>query len=191
MAKIDSELGRFISHWQVRIPVGADVASDDDFRRYVSGLAIGNGVYSLFPKTEHEKWRRLIGELFPRFGNRVEPVGHDWLGRLFVLDQTGGEDDGCTLLLAPCTGDRFVIPAGFREFHGCVLVDQIEEALDAAAFAAWSKENGPLTANQCVGFKTPLVLGGKANPSNYEVADVEIYWALLSQITLQVRGPWY
>ncbi len=42
--------------------------------------------------------------------------------------------------------------------------------------------------DECVGYQTPLFLGGVDATTNLEICDVDVYWTLSAQILAQVGG---
>ena len=56
-------------------------------------------------------------------------------------------------------------------------------------FGDWARGNEtalPLRHDQCVGYKVPLILGGRDEVDNLEVTDMEVYWSLSAQMSSQV-----
>jgi len=45
-----------------------------------------------------------------------------------------------------------------------------------------------LRLDQCVGYITPLFLGGQDEFENFEISDLEVYWAINGQILEKTRG---
>lgn len=59
-------------------------------------------------------------------------------------------------------------------------IDYFEEALGILHLEGLNK-------NQCVGYKLPLFLNGKADSSNYEIIDIGVYWDTQYQIFNQIK----
>jgi Domain of unknown function (DUF1851) len=184
-------VNRFCSRWELA-PLSEVVNGDfvGKFRGAYSTWVLCDGAYVLFSNDEVDRYNKLIGEFFPAKVGQVVSVGRDWLGRFFAIDKSGGEDDGSVLLLDPCTGDIFVIPVDFIAFHDDILVDQLNAALEFDKFVQWVDNNRRPDRGECVGYKVPLVLGGLDEPNNQELANVDVYFDILLQVTLQTRGGW-
>ena len=74
------------------------------------------------------------------------------------------------------------------DYHNITLIYE-SDILDAIYFKEALQTLGlvGLNSGQCVGYKLPLFLNGKADSSNYEIIDVEIYWDTQFQIFNQIK----
>jgi hypothetical protein len=39
--------------------------------------------------------------------------------------------------------------------------------------------------NECVGYRTPLFLGGSDDVANLEISDIDVYWTIMGQLRLK------
>lgn len=116
--------------------------------------------------------------------------GFDWLGRQFALDPRRGiAHDPEVLLLEPGTGEALEVPVPYSAFHDYALTQYRESCVLPDFFDAWRSEVGhhDLAFDNCVGYKTPLFLGGLDETSNLEVIDTEVYWSLTGQMLVATR----
>lgn len=127
------------------------------------------------------------------YGNPEIPLtcfGFDWLGRQFALDpRRGSADDPEVLLLEPGTGEAFEVPVPYSIFHDYGLIEYRHDSVLPDFFELWRSEVGhhDLAFEKCVGYKTPLFLGGLDETSNLEVIDTEVYWSLTGQMLVATR----
>jgi hypothetical protein len=95
------------------------------------------------------------------------------------------------LLFDPGAGEALEIPATFAELHDQELVDEADAALAASFFEAWvaaTSSTLPLGVSECVGYRTPLFLGGIDDVSNLDRCDVGVYWSLMGQLRLSTQA---
>ncbi len=80
------------------------------------------------------------------------------------------------MMLEPGTGEALEIPTSFVAFHNEELVDYRDAALASEFFCRWSSaqlEKLPLDHSNCVGYRTPLFLGGSDTLDDLEVVDFD------------------
>jgi hypothetical protein len=162
----------------------------DEFFGNFSGCLFNGGLYRIHPVQDLSKWNQYVSEAFPDFSERIFCFGCDWLGRQFALDNGRVEaEEPLILMLEPGSGDALEIPANFLQFHEDVLVNQSNDALAVDFFNEWISAGNALPKNnQCVGYKTPLFLGGSDTIENLEPTDLEVYWSICGQLLAKVRG---
>lgn len=157
------------------------------FEKY-SGSSFNNGLYRIHKTNEIDKWNDILIESFPKFKNRIECFGYDWLGRHFALDKGRVENgNALILMLEPGTGEVLEIPVNLLDFHNEELVTYTNEALAEDFYFSWINDNQPPDYFQCVGYKKPLFFGGKDDISNLELIDLEVYWGISSQLLGKIR----
>ena len=159
----------------------------------LGGATFGNGLYRLHDPRDINTWNSIVTEAFPEFSRRVWCFGYDWQGSQFALDAARRDprsSEPLVLLFEPGTGEALEIPATFHSFHESELVHNADAALTTTFFEKWARTPGarPLRANECVGLKTPLFLGGIDDVENLEITDLEVYWGISSQLLEQTRG---
>lgn len=161
-----------------------------EFAARWAGCTFERGLYRVHDARSGPKGLQAIEECFPAYRSRAVPFGFDWLGRQLALDPERHEgEESLVLLFEPDTGDVFQVPATFRGFHDEELITNTDAALLDVMFGEWARHNEtalPLRHDQCVGYRIPLVLGGRDEVDNLEVIDLEVYWALSGQIGTQV-----
>ena len=155
----------------------------------ILGKSFNGGLYRTFRAEQVADWTRTIEAIFVNFKGRASCFGYDWLGRVFALDgerQNQGERE--VLMFDPGTGDALEIPGNIVAFHNHILVEMGEAALSEPGFYSWlDAGRTPLWPSQCVGYTTPLFLGGNDVPDNLETTDMDVYWHLTGQLTAQLR----
>src|SRR5947209_8216541 len=152
-----------------------------DFAGRYAGCSFEGGLYRVHSEGSGPRGQQLVSEGFPRFASRAVPFAYDWLGRQFALDDARVQSgESLILMLEPGTGQALEIPLSFRAFHE-QLNELREPALANRFFNEWRAANPeapPLGANECVGYRVPLFLGGADVIDKLEVIDLGVYWAL-------------
>ncbi|MGY4398324.1 hypothetical protein ACVWZA_003530 [Sphingomonas sp. UYAg733] len=165
-------------------------STTQDHARASSPRVFWEGAYRLHRAEDVEKYTTLAIAAFPNFAKRINCFGSSWLGCQFATDETrvvGGEQQ--ILLLEPGTGEALEIPAGLSTFHTGELMTQHDAVAATGFLNKWLVAGGetPLY-DQCVGYRTPLYLGGEDEVSNLVIADFEVYWGMAAQLLEKVRG---
>ncbi|HVX91017.1 MAG TPA: T6SS immunity protein Tdi1 domain-containing protein [Candidatus Paceibacterota bacterium] len=158
--------------------------------RTFGGASFNGGIYRILCSEETDKWDALISEVFPSFGGRTTCFALDWLGRLFALDPARlSSGKPAVVMFEPGTGQSLEIPCNLTQFHESELITYQEQALAKGFYDAWQSKGGPPPSpEQCIGYKVPLFLGGSDTVDNLEVSDLDVYWTIIAQLILQVRG---
>jgi hypothetical protein len=186
-------LGPFIVKFQITAGepgqvAGADAGSVETLLGRFGGCTFERGLYRVHTESSATAATRLVVEAFPEFRDRVSCFGFDWLGRQFAVDSGRGvHGDPEVLMLEPGTGQGLEIPVSFSRFHDEELVDYTNEALAVEFFSEWLSVHGgsAIGFDQCVGYRTPLFLGGRDDVANLELSDVDVYWTIMGQLRLQ------
>lgn len=149
-----------------------------------------DGAYRLHRSEDVTRFTEFAIDAFPDFENRITCFGADWLGRQFATDHARlvrGVPQ--VLMLEPGTGEALEIPVDQACFHGQELVEEPDAAVAHLFFRRWIDAGGARPSyEQCVGYRTPLYLGGTDDLANLEVVDLDVYWTLAAQLLTQVRG---
>ena len=164
-------------------PLSAEFPGNSSAVRFLSkyrGASFNRGLYRLHSGPLQEHWTKVVEAVFPDFEGQIYCFGCDWLGRQFAAKRS---DESAILMFDIDTGKALEIPASFEDFHEIELVDYGNDALAERAFDDWiATQDSRLGNSECVGFKIPLHLGGKDEPSNRDRIDMEVYWAIGAQI---------
>ena len=154
-----------------------------------AGGSFADGLYRIHECSTMWKWIQRAEEAFPDFRNRLFCFGGDWLGRMFSLDfARRGNGQWLVLMLEPGSGTVLEIDAGFMEFHDKELVQYPNEALAVDFFDTWKTSGGASPGfAECIGYKTPLFLGGSDTLLNLGLTDLEVYWSITGQLLSKVR----
>jgi len=156
----------------------------------LGGASFNNGLYRIMTPEIVAWGNAFVANAFTGFSDRVQAFAFDWLGRVFALDSArieGGRPG--VVLFEPGTGEALEIPCNLSTFHENELVDYKEEALAEGFYRRWLANGGAApNVDQCVGYKTPLFLGGKDTIENLEISDLDVYWTLVAQLLAKVRG---
>lgn len=148
------------------------------------------GLYRIHSKQSATEADALIHNYFPDFSQRSRCFAYDWMGCQFAIDSArGAKNDPEILMFEPGTGEVLEIPIALSRFHDEELVTQSEAALSQTFFHEWIESGGVTpTPNQCVGYKTPLFLGGEDDVPNLEISDLDVYWTLMGQLWCALQG---
>jgi hypothetical protein len=146
-----------------------------------------SGAYRLHRPEDIEPFTTFAREAFPHLAGRIKCFASDWLGRQFALDNARVIDgEPQILLLEPGTGQALEIPFDYVAFHAKELVDFPDAAVSYGYFEDWLAGGGAVPDYwQCVGYTTPLYLGGDDSVSNLALQDFAVYWALCGQLLAQ------
>lgn len=185
---------RFLSSFKVTsgpsVIASNATASASDWIDIAGGRAFEGGLYRVHTKADASRADDLVRAAFPEYEGRFACFGRDWLGRQFATDSSrGSESDPEVLLFEPGTGQALQIPVGFSWFHDGELVDSSEAALAPTFFEQWLAVGGAAPSqSECIGYKTPLFLGGRDETENLELSDLDVYWTIMGQLRLQAIG---
>ncbi|OJH42806.1 T6SS immunity protein Tdi1 domain-containing protein [Cystobacter ferrugineus] len=162
----------------------------EEFMARYEGATFDHGLYRVHLREQRTRWTARAEEAFPTLKGRVSCFAYDWLGRQFALDNArrqGGQP--LILLLEIGTGEILEIPLTFADFHENELVDDPDAALLPGLFQDWlALKHNPPRPHECVGYKTPLFLGGADTLDNMESTDMDVYWTLFGQMLAKVRN---
>nr|WP_157850077.1 T6SS immunity protein Tdi1 domain-containing protein [Kitasatospora sp. SID7827] len=166
------------------------VAGGTELMAIGAGSSFGNGIIRIHDAHQSRRAVALIGEVFPEYQGRVIPFAKDWLGRQFAVPTHDGLPTADRILLMePGSGDAFVVDVTLADLFDQEMVEEPDTFLAADLFAEWRRQYpGRVPADECVGFKVPLFLGGQGEVENLEVSDEEVYWGLFGQLRSQVKG---
>lgn len=156
----------------------------------LGGCSFQGGLYRVFTAEQMTSFTELGAVAFPEFAGRIQCFGMDWMGRLFATDSARGlREDPEVLMLEPGTGEVLEIPVALSKFHDEELVDFADAALAVDFYQAWLAKGGRAPAmDECVGYRTPLFLGGVDGITNLEIGDVDVYWTIAAQLLAKTRG---
>lgn len=167
------------------------IASLNVLLRDFGGSSFKQGLYRIIRGQDIPVWNARINLGFPETGGRVTCFGYDWQGSAFAIDnQRLEQGQPGVVLFEPGTGKALKIPANIATFHDALVIENPDAALAANIYTEdWLPSGGPQPAyNQCVGYKTPLFLGGEDDISNMEITDLEVYWHIMGQVIAKVKG---
>jgi hypothetical protein len=169
--------------------LGMDLELTQFFRAY-SGVSFNNGLYRIHLLARMDAWTARVVEAFPGFRDRITCFACDWLGRQFALDHSRMEKAGAMVLMfEPGTGESLDIAASFHTFHNQELVEHANEALALDFRGEWFASGGEIPSLcECIGYITPLFLGGSDSVENLELTDMEVYWSVSAQLISKVRN---
>jgi hypothetical protein len=155
--------------------------------RQFGGCTFDGGLYRVHTSVSAAAATQFVVDAFPEFQTRAMCFAFDWLGRQFATDSARGvASDPEVLMFEPGTGQVLEIPVPFSDFHDEELVAYTDEALASGFFAAWMTTHGSaLGFNECVGYRTPLFLGGSDDVANLEISDIDVYWTIMGQLRLK------
>jgi hypothetical protein len=131
------------------------------------------------------------GQDWTEWRSRLTVFGYDWLGRQFAFDNARvdpSSKEPLVSILEPGTGLLLEVPRDFNAFMESEMIVQAEAVLAYSFFQEWLSLGGqPPKFNECIGYKTPLFLGGDDDTSNLEVINLDVYISILGQLYNSVR----
>ena len=154
------------------------------------GSTFEGGLYRIHDAASSATILEAVEEAFPKLHKPVICFGFDWLGRQFALDPTRGTPgDPEVLLLEPGTGEALEVPVTFSAFHDFGLSEFRDACLLPDFFSEWNAivDNKEPAFNECVGYTLPLFLGGEDIVTNLELTNMDVYWAITSQLLRATR----
>lgn len=121
---------------------------------------------------------------------RSAAFASDWRGNLFVFDPDRvTTSERAVAVLTIGTGAYEALNVSFAEFIGTVMPKTWRDDLGQASLTAWLDAGGLVpTADQCVGQKVPLILGGSDDAANLETLSLEVWVSFAGQIYEQVKN---
>ncbi len=157
--------------------VDNSVQSVDEFLRVYDGTTFLNGLYRIHKSENVAKWIEILQKSFPKFKNKIQLFGYDWLGRNFALDI----ERNVVLIFEPGTGEILNTGKNFIDFHNNEITQCHDACLASDFFNEWFEANNNyiLPVNKCVGYKVPLFLNGEDDIENLEISDMEVYWEIM------------
>jgi hypothetical protein len=155
------------------------------------GCSFERGLYRVIRAADLKEWSARVALAFPQFADRTTCFGYDWLGRVFAVDaQRQERGHPGVVMLEPGTGKVLIIPSNIQTFHDEELIKFGDAALAIDFHDRWLAVGGAEPAfTQCVGYKTPLFLGGADEIENLQVADLDVYWHLMGQLIRKAKTP--
>lgn len=159
------------------------------FDKY-GGTTFNEGLYRVHDAVSSGAATRDAAVVYPALKIPWVCFGYDWLGRQFALDyHRGTADNPEVVMLEPGTGEILEVPATFEDFHDYALLEYQEACLAPEFFGEWRAHGGDTPRiDQCIGYKTPLFLGGIDDVSNLEISDLDVYWAITGQLITSTRN---
>lgn len=193
------DVRRFVAHYDITADSGnAAVPSairkrvDDDYLFILDkfgGKTFNNGIFRVHRGDHVVHATRTITSIFAAVKSTAIVFGYDWMGRQFVVDYSEMADNKPTVVcLEPGVPDSFCTDEPVLSFFNEVLVKNADAALAEPLFKKWRKKHKmPIPPDQCVGYKTPLFLGGEDELDNMELTDLDVYPTLCAQLWNKVR----
>ncbi len=147
-------------------------------------MRFANGLYRTMDRQTARTISTYVAMAWPEFDTALAAFAHDWMGRVFCEHRL----IGTVYLAEPGTAEVLEIGLPVLEFHGVEIAKEHDAALASSFYVAWLNSGGAVpTAQQCIGYRKPLFLGGADEIENLELCDLEVYWSLLSQTIARLR----
>ncbi|MBS1511486.1 MAG: DUF1851 domain-containing protein [Bacteroidetes bacterium] len=154
-----------------------------EFINSFGGYTFSNGLYRIHSFSSSLKWAILLGSYFPGYKNNIFPFAFDWMGRQFCMSNNGRT----IFMFDPATLEDFIMEQSLNGFHDEELVngilgqDLFKEIINQLSLIK-------IGYSECLGYRTPLFLGGADAIENYEAIDIEVYWHLQNELYQQVKN---
>jgi hypothetical protein len=153
------------------------------------GGSFRGGLYRVVHAADLDPWSERIGLGFPEWRHCI-CFGYDWLGRAFALDPERPEHgQPGVVMMDPGANEAYAIPSNILTFHETDLMEFTDDVLGSDFYGQWRARRGAMPLyEQCIGYKTPLFLGGQDDAANLEVSDIDVYWHITGQLIERTRG---
>jgi len=152
----------------------------------IGGITYNKGLYTLHTFESSLKWADLISEYVEGFKDEILPFAYDWLGRQFGVSKEGYED---IYMFDPVDlSGGAILRENLIEFHNeSLATNRIDLGEKYFQEALGQFKIDGLKENTCIGYKIPLFLNGKGDSTNYQIIDIEVYWAIQYQLYNQIK----
>jgi hypothetical protein len=176
------------------LPLGISKRVDGKFcycLEELGGKIFSDGIYRVYRWDQIESKTNLIWRVFEATRNQVVIFAADWSGRQFGIDCAEQTNDGEPSVECFDVGavKSFCTDNDILTFHNRILVEKSDAALAKPFFQCWKKLHPkPIPASKCVGYKTPLFLGGKDDLTNLELTDLDVYLEFCAQLWERVKS---
>jgi hypothetical protein len=159
----------------------------------LGGVSFAGGLYRVLPADAVGVWTETAGGAFPELAGRATVFAVDWAGRLFAADaeRVDGDGDQRVLVLDPAAGESYESPSTVTEMHTWELLEQPHALLWQPEYEKWrlaADDERPLSLQECVGYRVPLLLGGPSDFSNRERTDLVGYWQRAARLRREGVG---
>ena len=150
-----------------------------------SGCTIYYGLFRFHSFGSSFYWTEIVTEYFKNYKNKLYCFGFDWVGRNYAKDLL----NDTIYLIDSAIGKVLTLEnVPIDMFLNEDLVEYRNETLNTEYFNKLISKDNPLMFQKCMGFKTPLFLGGKDEINNYELIDMEVYWEIDYQLYCKVNN---
>lgn len=151
------------------------------------GLSFLNGLYRVHDANSSGYWSNLVAAYFPEYKDRIAPFGYDWMGRQFAAILTNPD---LLLMFDPATAESFHLERSLVLFHNEDFITERNDLFSQDQFndALRRLDRKEIGYNDCIGYKTPLFLGGIDTIENLEITNLEVYWEIQRQVYQQIRN---
>lgn len=148
------------------------------------GYSFHNGAYRILSPRFMRPATEAVQLAFPEHKLDAVVFAYDWLGNLFCYDLKR-----CDVIICEWgSGESYSTSCSLYNFHNSELIEHGDKVLMMNFYRAWlSKNNRPPWADQCVGYKKPLFMGGEDEIGNLKTIDLNIYWSTTAQLIDKVR----
>lgn len=149
------------------------------------GFTFNNGLYRIHSFRSSIRWSSIITAYFNNHLNAIYPFGFDWMGRQFCL----GVTKKILFMFDPSTGEFFELDQSIVLLHeedfandpdGMLAANLFNEALSFCKLKS-------IDYDECMGYKTPLFLGGTDNIENLQKQDLEVYWHIETELYKKIK----
>jgi len=159
---------------------GEGPSTIEDFRSALGNVSVDKRLYTFHSNETARSWRTIVGTFF-EVAPSVEFFAFDWRGNQIAFDAS----QSSVLMFDVATGEFFRIDSGLLQFHDEIMACD-PDVPSRKAYRRWLKKNSELKQGQCVGFRIPLVLGGRDELSNMEAVDMDVYWNIVGQLVVKL-----
>jgi hypothetical protein len=190
---------KFLAHYEITtdsgnaaVPSAIKKRVDEDYLFILDrlgGKTFNDGIFRVYRGDQVVEATKTITSMFAAVKITAIAFGYDWLGRQFVVDSSEMNDGKPTVVcLEPGVPNSYCTDKPIVPFFNEDLVTMADAALSESLFKKWRKKHKkPIAPDECVGYKTPLFLGGEDNLDNMELTDLDVYLTLCAKLWNKVK----
>jgi hypothetical protein len=151
----------------------------------IGGTTYNRGLYTIHTFESSLKWANLISEYVEGYKDEILPFAYDWEGRQLGVSKESYEG---IYLFDPVDLSGSFLDENLIEFHNeSLATNRIDLGEEYFKETLGQFKIDGLKDNTCIGYKIPLFLNGKGDSTNYQIIDIEVYWAVQYQLYNQIK----
>lgn len=174
--------GNFKAYFNMNSDVEYDKTQDvlTNFFVMFGGQSFRKGLFRVLPPEYIDFWADKITTAFPKFADKFCPFAYDWQGRFYCIRISEEEEEPAIYMFNIGHKEALLIPVDLLEFLDVEIPEYSKATFEIDGFNEWIEYNPPIEYDECVGYITPVFLGGEDNISNLQIVNMADYWDMLT-----------